>query len=449
MLPLVQHTNAMRARAFSRFSYTSVLIASVCVACATPAPPGAQNLSAATAMTADTDLQDYQLEALETHIQRMPDGPERDYFSGMLAARSGRFDDAIAQLNRALPHLRESAPKRAAMALEAIATAYRADNQYGDAARAYAELSDHFADQLDGFPASDAALARILSGAPPQTISWHGPVRLKTSRNLIGTRDAELVVNGVRGAWMLDTGANQSVVSRTFAERLGVTPREGVASVGSGLTGRQSSIRVAVLPTMQVGGAALTNVVLLVIDDENLRFGSGADSYQLNAVLGYPVLKALGVVTFTRDEFLAGEAAAKNAGGTRMYMRGLVPTIECEVEGRPLLFTFDSGASSTDLSVRYYELFRAQADSWKTQNFENAGAGGSIRQTEYMQPRVAMKVGTSTVTLKDVSISPVRRNAAIDLLFGNLAADFVDSFESVSLNFSTMTFSASSKRRAP
>jgi len=116
--------------------YRFVLIASACVACAPPAPPGAQTVSAATATMADTDLRDYQLRALETRIQGMPDGPERDYFSGMLAARSGRFGDAIAQINRALPHLRESAPKRAAMALEAVATAYRANNHYGDAVRA-------------------------------------------------------------------------------------------------------------------------------------------------------------------------------------------------------------------------------------------------------------------------------------------------------------------------
>ena len=72
------------------FRYSYVLIASMCVACVTPAPPRAENVSAASATLADTDLQDYQLRALETHIQRMPDGPERDYFSGMLAARSGR-----------------------------------------------------------------------------------------------------------------------------------------------------------------------------------------------------------------------------------------------------------------------------------------------------------------------------------------------------------------------
>jgi predicted aspartyl protease len=425
------------------FRYVYPLLASVCVACTTPAPPGAERVGAA---MADSDLQDYQLQDLEARIQEMPDGPDRDYFSGMLAARSGRFDDAIAQLNRALPRLRESAPKRAAMALEAIGTAYRADNQYGDAARTYAELSDHFANQLDHFPASDAALARILRGTHPQTISWHGPVRLKTSKNLVGTRVAELVVNGVRGPWLLDTGANQSVVSRTFAERLGVMPLQGVASGGSGVTGRQSSVRAAVLPTMQVGGATLTNVVLVVIDDANLRLGNGPDAYQIDAILGYPVFKALGLVTFRRDEFLAGEGVAANGRGARMYMRGLGPVIECEVEGRPLLLTFDTGASSTDLSVRYYELFRARADSWKRQNFESAGVGGSIRQTEYVQPRVVMKVGTSTVTLQDVSIFPVRMNTAIDLLFGNLGMDFVDSFESVSLNFSTMTFTSGAPR---
>ena len=52
-------------------------------------------------------------------------------------------------------------------------------------------------------------------------------------------------------------------------------------------------------------------------------------------------------MTFSRDEFLAGEAAEPGGEGVRMYMRGLTPAIECEVGGRPLLFTFDTGASST------------------------------------------------------------------------------------------------------
>lgn len=308
-------------------------------------------------------------------------------------------------------------------------------------------MSDHFADQLERFPADDAALARILSGTAPLTISWQGPVQLATSHNPIGSRVTELVVNGVRAPWLLDTGANQSLVSRTFAERLGVAPLQGVAPIGSGLTGRRSDVRAAVLTTMHVGGAVLTNVVLLVVDDANLRIGTGPGAYQIHAILGYPVLKALGVVTFTRDQFLAAESSAADARDVPMYMRGLTPAIEGEVAGRPLLFTLDTGASSTDLSVRYYELFRAQAGSWKSRNVESAGAGGSVRRDIHIQPTLVMAVGRSTVVLKDVSILPMRVNAGMDVLFGNLGQDFFANFESFSLNFPAMTFRPGAPRR--
>ncbi len=396
--------------------------------------------------TADAELRDYQLHALEASVQKMPDGPERDYFSGMLASRSGQFDDAIERLNRALPRLRQSEPKRAAMALEAMATAYRANNLYGDAARAYADLSDNFSGQLDHFPADDAALARILSGSPPQTIAWQGPVQLKTSRNPIGSRVAELTVNGVRELWLLDTGANQTVVTQSFAKRLGLTPLPGEAPVGSGLTGLTSSVQAAVLPALNLGGATFSNVAIVIIDDANLRIGSGPDAYQINAILGYPIFKALGVVTFTRDEFRAGDAAEKDIRGVRMYMRGLTPAIECEVEGRPMIFTFDTGASNTDLSMRYYELFREQAGAWQKHTGESAGVGGSTRHDVYIQPRVVMKVGAATVTLKDVPIFPDRMNAAIDVLFGNLGQDFVEGVESFSLDFRAMVFGLGGRR---
>jgi predicted aspartyl protease len=390
--------------------------------------------------TADTELRDYQLHTLQARVQKMPEGTERDYFNGMLASRSGRFDDAVALLNRALPSLRRSEPKRAAIALEAMATAHRANNQYSDAARVYSDLSDNFPGQLDRFPDDDVALTRILSGAPPQAITLPGPVRVKTARNPLGSRMAEVTVNGVSDQWLLDTGANQTVVTQSFAKRLGLTPLPGAASAGSGLTGRTISIQAAVLPELHLGGATISNVAVVIIDDASLRVGSGADAYQINAVLGYPLFKALGAVTFTRDEFRAGDAAEKDIRGARMYMRGLTPAIECEVEGRPLIFTFDTGASSTELSVRYYDLFREQSGGWDKHTEDSGGAGGSIRRDSYVQPRVVMKLGAATVTLKDVSILPVRMNAGIDVLFGNLGQDFIDSFESVSLDFRAMVF---------
>jgi hypothetical protein len=125
--------------------------------------------------SADAELRDYRLHALESRVQTMQAGTERDYYSGVLAARFGRFDEAIGALRRALPALRASQPKHAAIALEALATAYRANNQYAEAASVYAELSEHFKDQLEHFPSDDAALARILSGTPAQSINQDRP----------------------------------------------------------------------------------------------------------------------------------------------------------------------------------------------------------------------------------------------------------------------------------
>src|SRR5262249_50587688 len=155
-----------------------------------------------------------------------------DYFEGILASRSGRSNDAVALLNRALPALRTSQPRRAAQALDAMADASAIAYRYADAARAYDELEQRFAQHLGRPVSQDAALMRILAGAPAQTVASHGPARLKTSRNPIGVPTVNLTVNNVRGQWLLDTGANYSVVSQSFAKRLGLSPLAGTASVG-------------------------------------------------------------------------------------------------------------------------------------------------------------------------------------------------------------------------
>jgi len=121
-------------------------------------------------------------------------------------------------------------------------------------------------------------------------------------------------------------------------------------------------------------------------------------------------------------------------------MRGQTPAIECEVAGEPLLFTFDTGASGTDFSVRYYERFRQLASSWRTRTVESGGAGGTVRRTMFVQPQVELMVGGADVTLRDVTIFSTNMNAGIDVLFGNLGQDFVEGFDSFTLDFSTMTF---------
>jgi Aspartyl protease len=124
-----------------------------------------------------------------------------------------------------------------------------------------------------------------------------------------------------------------------------------------------------------------------------------------------------------------------------MYMMDLKPVIECTIAGKRLPFTFDSGASSSDLSVRYYKLFRGPAAGWKQSTDKVSGAGGVVSRTIYVQPKLLLGVGDKTATLVNVSISPSLTGASNDDLYGNLGQDVVSKFDSFTLDFAEMNFS--------
>lgn len=394
----------------------------------------------------DANVREFRLDELETTLRTMHPGSERDYFAGVLANRAGRTSDSIRLLNNALPSIRKSQATRAAVALEALADDYNKSFRYDDAARAYDDLLMHFSNKLRGErlqgTKDDAGVARLLRGAPPQRISWNGPTRLKTERNVLGSVVTELTVNGIREKWLLDTGANLSVVSRSFARQLGIKLLPGFGQTMSGITGIENPLQVALLPTLQMGGATLHNVVVLVLDDSNLRIGTGEQAYQINAIVGYPVFQALGAVRFQRDGwFDAGNGIRDDAASTRMYMEQLMPVIDCRVQGKELPFSFDTGASGTILSIRYFERFRGEIGSWKKGQNKSFGAGGVVRRTIYIQPTLDLTVGDRSPTLNRVPIFRNKMGSGIDELYGNLGQDMVSGFDSFTLDFSKMTFS--------
>jgi hypothetical protein len=394
----------------------------------------------------DVYVKEFRLRELAATLRTMQPGPERDYFEGVLANRTGQVDESIRLLKSVLPGIRASRRDRAAIALETLADDYNKTFRYADAADAYDDLLAHFADHLDGEQLQgtkdDAGVAHLLREAPAQSITWHGPTRLKTERDTIGSLVTELTVNGVREKWLLDTGANLSVISRSFARRLGLQPLPGFGQTMSGLTGIENPLQVAVVPVLQLGGATLRNVIVLIFDDANLNIKLPNQSYQINGIIGYPVFQAMGAITFLHNGFFeAGSLAQRSTTGTQMYMRLLMPVIECSTDDMDLPFTLDTGADGTFLSIRYYEQFRGESEKWKPAENATAGGGGMVRRKIFLVPQLNLKVGTRVATIRNVPVFPTRINSDKDELYGNLGQDLVAGFESFTLDFSRMVFS--------
>lgn len=102
---------------------------------------------------------------------------------------------------------------------------------------------------------------------------------------------------------------------------------------------------------------------------------------------------------------------------------------------------FDTGASGTSLSVRYFDRFRGERRSWKKRTNKTSGAGGTVSRKVYIQPRLKLTVGDKTASLKNVTIFPMQMRSELDELYGNLGQDVVAKFDSFTLDFSSMTLS--------
>ncbi len=404
----------------------------------------------ANAATLDSYVREFRFTELAALIPGLPASRDRDYFAGVLANREGRAAESIELLEGVLPKVKASSPERAAVALLSLADDYVKTYRYADAVRAYQDLLHNFASQLDKSEkqstTDDYRTVLLLKDAPPQSITFAGSVDLPMHRNpVLDTLDVALTVGGVTESWILDTGANYSAVTASFARRLGAKLLPGEAQT-QGITGAENKLRAAILPELKVGGATVHNVVLVVLEDSSFNVPAGKDKrYQINAVLGYPVLQALQRVTFASDgHFLAGPGSPGGDSGAPMFMNLLMPLLECRVEGRPVLFSFDSGANQSFFSVRYYREFASQFKGLTKKRHGMGGAGGVRFVDAYFLPHPQLGIGAATVTLKNVPVLPALGTYA-DKLFGNLGRDVTDPYSSFTIDFASMRFQLGNK----
>ena len=135
-----------------------------------------------------------------------------------------------------------------------------------------------------------AVLLRPLSAWPAQKV-----IRVLPSRSTYSIHDGNLFLPiraGVHeGRFLLDTGANFSLISATEATRIGLhLPQTDPARIGDS-SGQGIAVRVAVADRFEMAGVSLENVVFLVIDDTQPPFSSLPLGQR--GVIGLPVIVAM------------------------------------------------------------------------------------------------------------------------------------------------------------
>jgi predicted aspartyl protease len=379
-------------------------------------------------------------ELRETVRAQRPDrSAELFFYRGAVSNKFNQPLSSIAFLNNYLKRAKETKdPELLIECYEMLADNYLKTYQYRRAAEAYKTLATRFARRISAEDKADYENAIELWGAlgraPRQTAVFKESSTVKRDRE--GRIPIE--INDQRVAFIFDTGANLSVITSSLAVKLKLRVIDASIDVKA-IAGNTVKARLAVARKTQIGNAIIQHAVFLVFDDRDL-YVSEAD-FQINGLIGFPVIEALREVTFVRS---TGElfipATPSHSSQRNMCFDGLSPLVAGWFKGRRLTFALDTGANT---SVLYPPFYRAYEDEIKAAYAPHTermrGVGGHKEIRGYLAKNVVLEVSGRETRFAQIPILIEHTTDTSRHFYGNLGQDLIAQFERMTLNFEAMS----------
>jgi predicted aspartyl protease len=357
------------------------------------------------------------------------------------AVVANRFNDPKGSIGYLRKFLKQpSDSKFAKEGYEILADNYVKTYQYAKAAETYRYLQEKYKSPEDA--SAEAAYANLaglwgaLGDAPAQTVT------VKTDSVIQGTRDKARLLNvpveisGQKMDFVFDTGANLSTMTVSTASKLGLKIIESNVTIGSSTENKVKS-KLAVAPELRLGNIVVRNAVFLVLEDASLSFPQ--INYQINAILGFPVMLGFGRMTLTKDDKIAVPVRKGTATlASNMLLDGLMP-VAGEHNGKRMTFTFDTGATRSKFYAMFYEAAsdtaRAAAVPHK---IRSGGAGGVTEAPGYKMKDVELNIGGKTARFAEIEVISEKTSERSRFFYGNLGQDLIKQHEKMTLDFRAM-----------
>ena len=381
-------------------------------------------------------------QALDTQVAELSK-ETRAYFWRVMANRLNQVQKSLTLLEPLIPHLLINDARRGEIAVCTVADDYAKSFRFRDAARVYAEAS-RIAQQQKLNSSCDAARERdhwaLFEDAPPQSLTSGGDFVLPGHWDAMGLIQVPVNAGAYSGSWILDSGANLSLISQSVAEQMGLQVSTSVANAEGG-SGRALLVHTAVIPELHLGPAVVRNLPVLVAADRDLDFPNL--NYRIEGGLGLPILAAFGAVTIYNDGQVrfagAPESAQSVPNPHNLYLEKFTPLITASFGLGDQLFAIDTGAAGTILSSAFYRE-STPVDTTEFVQLELLGAGGSLVAPAYQVRGVGVQLGGSCATIAAVQVLTQPTGAA-DEFYGNIGENALRSFRSFTLDFTHMRFS--------
>lgn len=212
----------------------------------------------------------------------------------------------------------------------------------------------------------------------------------------------QVMINGEAQEAVLDSGANLSVVSATLAARLGLR-RLGKASVGSS-SRAVIGVEVAVAYLLEIAGLVLEHVAFLVVEDAQLDMPLPG-GYRIDAIIGFPVFRAMGRVRFNHDGTLLPEPGkGEPVVAPNLFLAGSDLLVDGRVNGIRASLHLDSGGNTSSLARSFLVAHPEALQGLKKSKQRVGGAGGVSERAVVLGSDVKVGVGDRAVVLPTLPV---------------------------------------------
>jgi hypothetical protein len=406
-------------------------------------------------------LADHQFLALKAQLDKME--PEQaQLYRGILANRDNDLKASIELLEPLADKVAASGNTGQEKLLrKALAEDYLRLGDWTKAAKAYETLDTRLQGKLSADERNEIEmplkLLPLAQANAPMTVEPCDPFKLQVMRNPLGLTDIPVYVDARPHSWMLDPTSPFNLISRSLAKEAGLKVSDEFATIRT-LTGRPMQVHVTVIPRFTVGGRlTLRNMTVFVFEDADYYYPES--KYQVEGVLGYPALSAMGSVTITSNatvevrpatQILPADKDDLLSGGARFFLDGdqvmVALSKDSDLPAEPKagderMFVVDAAGQQTYLTARYYDEHIGDFAGQKMELFAIPGSQSLPPQQAYIAETIPLTAGPVTVNVHYVQVlTQPLGDSGLDDVYGVLGVDVLDQLKAYTFDYRTMRF---------
>ena len=276
---------------------------------------------------------------------------------------------------------------------------------------------------------------KTLRGTRPQSIDKFTKITVAAVKDKAGLITTEVKAKDTVSHFVFDTGAGISCITESIAKKMGVKilPDHNI-SVES-FTGQKNKVRIGVAAEINLGELKIHNAVFLVYPDKAFTFADGA--YVINGIIGFPIIKELGTITFEKDKLTFSKESESGANEKNLFVDELRAIVMLKYKNKTLPFNFDSGAKVSLFNKAFYETFKTDLDSIGTlETTKTSSAGAEVVSTEVLVLKdQSISLGNKAIQLPKMEIAPTDYGVYGEVNYGNIGQDILGQFKKVVISF--------------